>query len=71
VNESFLFLAILALGVEGIKSAAEPSSLGESCAAASVVPTTAPLLPLCASMWPPPKEEEISSSFNEKESVKS
>lgn len=69
MNESFLFLAILALGVEGIKSAAEPSSLGESCAAA--VPTTAPLLPLCASMWPPPKEEEISSSFNEKESVKS
>ncbi len=70
MNESFLFLAILALGVEGIKSAAEPSSLGESCAAAAV-PTTAPLLPLCASMWPPPKEEEISSSFNEKESVKS
>ncbi len=68
MNESFLFLAILALGVEGIKSAAEPSSLGESCAA---VPTTAPLLPLCASMWPPPKEEEIGSSFNEKESVKS
>ncbi len=62
MNESFLFLAILALGVEGIKSAAEPSSLGESCA---------PLLPLCASMWPPPNEEEISSSFNEKESVKS